>query len=94
MKLADIPPGTDTAYRSAAKTVAEQVEFELETCRRPFGDRTRKGAGTTRKYTGLERLPRRRRSVGFTRKSQPLHFASNASSQESKNELRYMWPAY
>ena len=34
MKLADIPPGTDLAYRRAAKVIVEQVEFELETCRR------------------------------------------------------------
>lgn len=37
MKLADIPRGSDLAYRSAAKLIAEQVEFELETCRRLFG---------------------------------------------------------
>jgi len=37
LKLADIPPGSDIAYRSAAKIVAEQVEFELETCRRLLG---------------------------------------------------------
>ena len=37
MKLADIPPGSDVAYRSAAKLIAEQVEFELETCRRLLG---------------------------------------------------------
>ena len=37
MKLADIPPGSDIAYRSAAKMIAEQVEFELETCRRLLG---------------------------------------------------------
>jgi hypothetical protein len=37
MKLADIPPGSDLAYRCAAKLIAEQVEFELETCRRLFG---------------------------------------------------------
>ncbi|MGH7744928.1 MAG: hypothetical protein ACREQ5_09010 [Candidatus Dormibacteria bacterium] len=37
MKLADIPRGSDLAYRRAAKLIAEQVEFELETCRRLFG---------------------------------------------------------
>lgn len=37
MKLADIPLGSDIAYRSAAKIVVEQVEFELETCRRLLG---------------------------------------------------------
>jgi len=37
MKLADIPPGSDLAYRRAAKLVAEQIEFELETCTRLFG---------------------------------------------------------
>jgi hypothetical protein len=37
MKLADIPPGSDLAYRRAAKLIAEQVEFELETYRRLFG---------------------------------------------------------
>jgi hypothetical protein len=37
MKLADIPPGSETAYRCAAKLIAEQVEFELETCRRVLG---------------------------------------------------------
>jgi hypothetical protein len=37
MKLADILPGSDIAYRCAAKQIAEQVEFELETCRRLLG---------------------------------------------------------
>jgi hypothetical protein len=37
MKLADIPPGSELAYRCAAKLIAEQVEFELETCRQLFG---------------------------------------------------------
>lgn len=37
MKLADIPPGSDLAYRCAAKLIAEQIEFELETCRRLLG---------------------------------------------------------
>lgn len=37
MKLEDISPGSDIAYRSAAKLIAEQVEFELETCRRVLG---------------------------------------------------------
>lgn len=37
MKLADIPPGSDLAYRCAAKLIAEQIEFELETCRQLFG---------------------------------------------------------
>jgi hypothetical protein len=31
MKLADIPPGSELAYRCAAKQIAEQIEFELET---------------------------------------------------------------
>jgi hypothetical protein len=42
MKLADIPPGSDIAYRCAAKQTAEQVEFELETCRRLFGTEPQK----------------------------------------------------
>lgn len=37
MKLADIPRGSELAYQRAAKLIAEQVEFELETCRRLFG---------------------------------------------------------
>ena len=37
MKLADIPPGSELAYHCAARQIAEQVEFELETCRRLFG---------------------------------------------------------
>ena len=37
MKLADISPGSNVAYRSAAKIISEQVEFELETCRRLLG---------------------------------------------------------
>ena len=37
MKLADISPGSDVAYLSAAKIIAEQVEVELETCRRLLG---------------------------------------------------------
>lgn len=37
MKLSDILPGSDLAYRRAAKLVAEQVEFELETCRQLYG---------------------------------------------------------
>lgn len=37
MKLADIPPGSDLAYRRAAKLVAEQIEFELEICTQLFG---------------------------------------------------------
>jgi hypothetical protein len=37
MKLADIPPGSDLAYRCAAKMIAEQVEFELEPCRPLLG---------------------------------------------------------
>lgn len=32
MKLTDIPPGSELAYRCAAKQIVEQVEFELETC--------------------------------------------------------------
>jgi hypothetical protein len=37
MKLSDIPPGSDLAYRCAAKLVAKQIDFELETCRRLYG---------------------------------------------------------
>jgi hypothetical protein len=37
MKLADIPRGSEIAYRCAAKQIAEQIEFELETCRRLLG---------------------------------------------------------
>ena len=37
MKLADIVPGSDLAYRRAAKLIAEQIDFELETCQRLFG---------------------------------------------------------
>ena len=56
MKLADIPPGSDIAYRSAAKIVAEQVEFELETCRRLLGTEPEKVLELL--ATGLECLPR------------------------------------
>jgi len=37
MKLSDIPLGSDLAYRRAAKLIAEQIEFELETCRQLYG---------------------------------------------------------
>lgn len=37
MKLADIPKGSDIAYRRAAKMIVEQIDFELETCMRLFG---------------------------------------------------------
>ena len=37
MKLSDIPPGSDLAYRRAAKLITEQIEFELETCRQLYG---------------------------------------------------------
>jgi len=37
MRLADIPPGSDLAYRRAAKLIADQIEFELETCRQLYG---------------------------------------------------------
>jgi hypothetical protein len=37
MKLADIPPGSELAYRRAAKQIAEQIEFELETWRQLLG---------------------------------------------------------
>jgi hypothetical protein len=37
MKLADIPPGSELAYRSAAKQIAQQLEFELETWRQVLG---------------------------------------------------------
>ncbi len=42
MRLTDISPGSDLAYRSAAKQIAEQVEFELETCRRLLGTEPQK----------------------------------------------------
>lgn len=32
MKLSDIEPGSELAYREAAKLIIEQIEFELETC--------------------------------------------------------------
>ncbi len=37
MKLADIPPGSELAYRCAAKQIPEQFEFELETWRQFLG---------------------------------------------------------
>ena len=37
MKLSDIPHGSDLASRRAAKLIAEQIEFELETCRQLYG---------------------------------------------------------
>jgi hypothetical protein len=37
MKLADIQPGSEIAYRCAAKQIAEQIEFELETWRQLLG---------------------------------------------------------
>lgn len=37
MKLVDIVPGSDLAYRRAAKLIAEQIDFELETCQRLLG---------------------------------------------------------
>lgn len=37
MKLANIPRGSELAYQRAAKLIAVQIEFELETCRRLFG---------------------------------------------------------
>lgn len=37
MRLADIPPGSDLAYRRAAKMISEQIEFELEVCRSMYG---------------------------------------------------------
>ena len=37
MRLADIPSGSDLAYRRAAKLIAAQIEFELETCRQLYG---------------------------------------------------------
>lgn len=37
MKLVDIASGSDLAYRRAAMLIAQQVEFELETCQRLFG---------------------------------------------------------
>ena len=41
MKLADIPPGSDLAYRRAAKLIAEQVEFELENLSAPLRSKPR-----------------------------------------------------
>jgi hypothetical protein len=32
VKLKDIEPGSDVAYREAVKMVRNQIEFELETC--------------------------------------------------------------
>jgi hypothetical protein len=37
MKLADIPPGSELAYRRAAKMISEEIEFELEVCRTMYG---------------------------------------------------------
>jgi hypothetical protein len=37
MKLSEIEPGSEAAYRQAAKIVIEQIEFELETCQRLLG---------------------------------------------------------
>jgi hypothetical protein len=88
MKLADIPPGSDIAYRSAAKIVAEQVEFELETCRRLLGTEPDKVlellASTPDWGVFLDDEPH----------SWLPHFASSISSEESKHELRYLWSAH
>ena len=54
MKLADIPPGSQLAYRCAAKQIAEQLEFELETCRQLLGTEPEKVLeilGNTRDWT-------------------------------------------
>ena len=32
MKLNDIEPGSETAYREAVKIVRDQIDFELESC--------------------------------------------------------------
>jgi hypothetical protein len=32
MKLEDIIPGSDEAYREAVRIVREQIDFELDTC--------------------------------------------------------------
>lgn len=37
MKLADIPLGSDLAYRRAAKTLSEEFDLALETCRSLYG---------------------------------------------------------
>jgi len=37
MKLADIPRGSELAYRQAAKIIIEQIEFELETVEQLLG---------------------------------------------------------
>ena len=36
-KARDTPKGSDLAYEEAVKIVREQIEFELETCRRLLG---------------------------------------------------------
>lgn len=42
MRLSDIEPGSQTAYRQGAKLFIEQIAFELETCEQLFGiDSTR-----------------------------------------------------
>ena len=42
MKLADIPPGSQLAYRWAVKLISEQIEFELEVRRSMYGTETEK----------------------------------------------------
>jgi hypothetical protein len=37
MKISLIPRGSELAYSRAAKLLAEQIEFELETCRQMYG---------------------------------------------------------
>jgi hypothetical protein len=37
MKLANIPKGSDIAYRRAAKIIVEQIDSELELCTQLFG---------------------------------------------------------
>jgi hypothetical protein len=37
LKLKDIIPGSEEAYRCAAEMLRESIEFELETCRRLLG---------------------------------------------------------
>ena len=37
MKLCNISRGSHSAYRCAAKIIAEQIAFELETCRQLLG---------------------------------------------------------
>ena len=62
MKLADIPLGSDPCLWLRREQIAEQVEFELKTCRRLFAE-PEKVLELLAKHAGLERLLRRRRAV-------------------------------